>query len=540
MVSSQHALWNQQSGIGLLPPEVIGRVFRHVAQDDRSLPLRRLTHVCRRWRCIAISDPSLWTYILLNVRPRGAEYAAALLHRSGSLPLSIDFEFSSHWKAQPGPTCRFAGTVMKHYQRIQRLRLSSSVLSALNPVLARYSACSWDALESLLVHARDIDFHWNIAPRLRFLSISFFDAERTPPSTFCFPTLRSLRVVGKGHFDLTGWTDALSQMPRLEELYLDIWTLRAGHAFDPIDVELDHIQRVGTVALNSLRRITLGLWSSQGAELLPHLTYREDVLVTLLLPPNLFDTGFQMFFRKVLYAARRKIGLDHHALVVQRCHIMAGLGRDHSEIEMTLHTTQSSPPYLRFRADASASIPGGGQAAAFYYLILPYLDNEGVEWLELPLKHYKAFVSTPIMGNHLLMPNVRRLTVPGIELDDVEALSLRNVLGQMAFPILETLIIDPPLPRRRKGGKPGVKARLSEAQRDAMLAGVVPALEFRRDLGGALPEIVLGPRAQSAKLLEDFNRSLPGLQVKLVTEEVNVRRRVYKKGETICYRSAWA
>lgn len=230
----------------LLPPEVIGRIFRLVAQDDRSFSLHRITHVCRHWRYLAISDPSLWTNVRLNVNAAGVEYTTTLIQRSGSLPLSVDFECAWYRK---NPMCRFARAVMTHYQRIRRLRLSTvPVVPALNRILAHYSSCSWDALDSLFVNASNVDFVWRTAPRLRFLSITSLDTQRISPSSFRFATLRSLRVVGRGNIEVAGWTDALSQMPRLEELYFDIWT----PGFGPFGIEPDHVQRSGTVALNCL------------------------------------------------------------------------------------------------------------------------------------------------------------------------------------------------------------------------------------------------------------------------------------------------
>ncbi|ELU38896.1 F-box-like domain-containing protein [Rhizoctonia solani AG-1 IA] len=52
-----------------------------------------LTHVCYRWRMVAISVPSLWTHIDLNPHaPKGEsliDYARNYAHRSGTLPLEL-------------------------------------------------------------------------------------------------------------------------------------------------------------------------------------------------------------------------------------------------------------------------------------------------------------------------------------------------------------------------------------------------------------------------------------------------------------------
>lgn len=412
--------------------------------------------------------------------------------------------------------CRFARAVMTHYQRIRRLRLSTvPVVPALNRILAHYSSCSWDALDSLFVNASNVDFVWRTAPRLRFLSITSLDTQRISPSSFRFATLRSLRVVGRGNIEVAGWTDALSQMPRLEELYFDIWT----PGFGPFGIEPDHVQRSGTVALNCLRRCTLGLWSSQVAELLARLTYRKDVLVTLLLPANIQAHGFRILFQTVLQTTRHKIGLDDRAHI-QRCQVIAGLGRDHTDIEITLHSSQSSSPFLRLRFDSDSGYSSTTESS-FYALVPPFFDNDGVEYLELPLeaRHFNAFVRTPTIENAPFMPNIRQLKVPHIELNDIETLSMRlNGPERMVFPKLETLIVDPPMPRKRKSCKAGSKVQVSEAEWAAMTAGLVPALELRRARGSPLREVALGPHAQSAELLEHLSRSLPELRVRLITE----------------------
>ena len=113
------------SSIGVLPPEVLGLVFAEAVLNDKSrdesyhpqndhrvmLPTRetkpmpstrasiRLMGVCRLWRDIILSTPSLWTYIVLDGRQSRCKYhagkrvdvllASLCLTRSGTRPLSV-------------------------------------------------------------------------------------------------------------------------------------------------------------------------------------------------------------------------------------------------------------------------------------------------------------------------------------------------------------------------------------------------------------------------------------------------------------------
>ncbi len=70
---------NARVSVNTLPNELVMDVFKHVLSDvdscttilfkfDKStrvqtLPLLRLTHVCRRWRRVALANPILWQRI---------------------------------------------------------------------------------------------------------------------------------------------------------------------------------------------------------------------------------------------------------------------------------------------------------------------------------------------------------------------------------------------------------------------------------------------------------------------------------------------
>ncbi|KAJ7121039.1 hypothetical protein C8R44DRAFT_171426 [Mycena epipterygia] len=87
-----------------LPNEITSEIFIHFLPPfpERSTPMgplspSLLSKICRQWRNVALSTPSLWTAVELNLRnPNRHQQQLRLLEtwlaRSGSCPLSIELE----------------------------------------------------------------------------------------------------------------------------------------------------------------------------------------------------------------------------------------------------------------------------------------------------------------------------------------------------------------------------------------------------------------------------------------------------------------
>ncbi|KAI0055619.1 hypothetical protein BV25DRAFT_1736937 [Artomyces pyxidatus] len=85
---------NALSPICCLPPETLVHIFSFDPTPDDGKPtynLMHITHVCRRWRVVAIGCPSLWGRINLAVDPR---WAREMLGRAKATPLSLFIERS--------------------------------------------------------------------------------------------------------------------------------------------------------------------------------------------------------------------------------------------------------------------------------------------------------------------------------------------------------------------------------------------------------------------------------------------------------------
>ena len=90
--------YNSPSPIRHLPTEVLSLIFSHACQsfehDDYLTPLS-ISLTCFKWRCIALSTPSLWTNIFVGsvgTYPNGADILSLYLGRSRSLPISLKWE----------------------------------------------------------------------------------------------------------------------------------------------------------------------------------------------------------------------------------------------------------------------------------------------------------------------------------------------------------------------------------------------------------------------------------------------------------------
>jgi hypothetical protein len=89
------------SPIRRMPPELLSLIFACASQptlhDRRDPAPWTASQVSRRWRAIALSQPSLWTSIDLDFgwikdgQTRTIYRLEAHLKRSGNLPLDIDF-----------------------------------------------------------------------------------------------------------------------------------------------------------------------------------------------------------------------------------------------------------------------------------------------------------------------------------------------------------------------------------------------------------------------------------------------------------------
>ena len=92
---------NDQIPINRLPVEILMLICELTLPDPqptkpdnkRVFSITKLTHVCRRWRLVLISSPTLWTnFYVMKTTPK---FVAECLQRSGTLPIHVSFKWDS-------------------------------------------------------------------------------------------------------------------------------------------------------------------------------------------------------------------------------------------------------------------------------------------------------------------------------------------------------------------------------------------------------------------------------------------------------------
>ena len=80
-----------------------------------------VTHVCRHWRQVALSNPNLWANIVFDL---GAEWAEQMLERSKAAPISYCRSLLPKVHKGKGKALDDPATLRKHLSHIQRLKVS--------------------------------------------------------------------------------------------------------------------------------------------------------------------------------------------------------------------------------------------------------------------------------------------------------------------------------------------------------------------------------------------------------------------------------
>ncbi|KAI0029528.1 hypothetical protein K488DRAFT_56159, partial [Vararia minispora EC-137] len=83
-----------------LPSEVLVDIIfdlisSHFPDPDPCVAAKTLSHVCARWRAIALASKKLWAYIPVQL---GEEWVRLALGRSDTYPISFnDFSGTTRW-----------------------------------------------------------------------------------------------------------------------------------------------------------------------------------------------------------------------------------------------------------------------------------------------------------------------------------------------------------------------------------------------------------------------------------------------------------
>ncbi|KAI0045419.1 hypothetical protein FA95DRAFT_125414 [Auriscalpium vulgare] len=224
---------NELAPVSRLPPEILSLVFASLSYTQPPRQLHRckdptqksfwvvVTHVCRRWRQVALEQRCLWARIQI---PMGKAWARAFLERAGSLPLSIVQDQASHYGLLENRVLQF---VTKNLPRVKDLQIciprahmfqAEQVLQIPAPMLE-----SLDVKFPHYVPADDGILFGVHAPRLRHLRIVGWRFPWTSPILQDLVTLdlhytSSYLCHSTDLVPLATIISALKNVPQLEQL----------------------------------------------------------------------------------------------------------------------------------------------------------------------------------------------------------------------------------------------------------------------------------------------------------------------------------
>ena len=236
---------NALAPISSLPTEVISTIFSILREsvapssltiptlienrDSDNLSWFHLSHVCHRWREIALNQPLFWNHLHFNnFSPAGA---AEILARARMVPLHLKARVLSHWNNARFDA--FQKEIRMHASHISHLDISadfsrfSNVVEGLvspAPILEYLSlVCETlpdrDSEASSGVSVPDTLFD-GTTPSLSYLKLRACDISWRSPLLKGLKCLEIYLPSASGRPSLSVWLDALDAMPQLQTLRL--------------------------------------------------------------------------------------------------------------------------------------------------------------------------------------------------------------------------------------------------------------------------------------------------------------------------------
>jgi len=246
---------NTLAPISRLPPETIAIIFSFLSLPREYMRLLtgdkqdilawlRVSHVCHRWREIALNQPRFWSRIDFTTLTSAG--ATELLSRSKMAPLELEANASrAHWGGDRVEA--FGKQLSSHVSRISRLNITADfadLQTMIGQLASPAPALEWLSLtiddeghlrmgtpsNATIPHA----LFDGTAPRLSRLQLDHCDISWTSP---LFKSLRNLelRMLSQpARPSLEEWLDAMEQMPQLDALVVNHATPRAPTVSTPL------------------------------------------------------------------------------------------------------------------------------------------------------------------------------------------------------------------------------------------------------------------------------------------------------------------
>ncbi|KZV61953.1 hypothetical protein PENSPDRAFT_670662 [Peniophora sp. CONT] len=266
-----------RGALGYIRPHSLSETSRERARSFMHLRhgWLKVTHVSRRWRAIALGDPSLWTRIPFNL---GHLWSLEFVERC--LSKHLDVELPSTFAPWMTPFIR------KHYQQFRTLLVEYSLPPNADATIDSLSAVSSHNMQTLVL-ARSwavVDRSWlNVfrASQLREMVLSFstMRADLFPWGDIHFPNLTAL---GLGFYVSPSILSRSSLLLALQQLTsLVAFELHCHIPEDADTVPPDTILTSPRICWDRLERMSITADSSTVIHLASHIQYPPSTTVFL-------------------------------------------------------------------------------------------------------------------------------------------------------------------------------------------------------------------------------------------------------------------
>ncbi|OCH87712.1 hypothetical protein OBBRIDRAFT_135330 [Obba rivulosa] len=356
LILSRAAL-NACTRINQLPPEILGIIFGHVrrhvpieSNDSygtrggrprwitpglfyKTTDLLPISHVCARWRAVALSFPSLWTSIHDTHFPK---LRALFLERAKQAPLQVTM-----YGLCGNPRSDAVETILQEGTRPVRAVRIVNCGSATSDACLQFPAAHLETLE-LWAPVSNLPANlWSFSPtlfrgetpRLRTLtmdSVGWFPANQLPSLT-CL-RLADSRLLSE--YSVTSLLAFLSRCPGLQDLFISL-----AHMNTP---GLHRNARVA--ALPHLRRLSIRLSNYLAVqEFLAHLDIPDDLALRIhLFPMQMIPRLDTVVHMGILSGCTRLcIDLSHKSLAVTVAGTTRGVRVESAALEDPADACQS-------------------------------------------------------------------------------------------------------------------------------------------------------------------------------------------------------
>ncbi|KAI0061499.1 hypothetical protein BV25DRAFT_762979 [Artomyces pyxidatus] len=219
-----------------LPPEILVHIFSYLfavrtdlsCYSTKHLQLAieqsaRVTHVCQRWREVALGAPLLWRNIIVPLKSE--EWSRTIYNRAQLVPIVLFWLRQKEWSLAPGQR-QAPPLPIEDLARVEQLKLASYDGEA--DALAKLLRTPAPILEVAEVFCQHVDMSpadlfAGHAPRLRSLFLNQFPSfpwNSPILSNLVCLEIRNDRMNVAGHASPDSVLHALQKMPALEALAL--------------------------------------------------------------------------------------------------------------------------------------------------------------------------------------------------------------------------------------------------------------------------------------------------------------------------------